>query len=525
MNESDRIGLVLEGGGMRGLFTAGVLDALYAAGIRFDGIVGVSAGAAFGCNYKSHQPGRVLRYNLRFCRDRRYWGFGSLLRTGDLFNAEFCYRTLPRSLDPWDGAAFEADPTRFWAVATDVDTGEPVYPELTAADDRAVDWIQASSSMPLVSRPVEIDGRRYLDGGLSDSVPLAWFQSIGFARNVVVLTRPAPYRKRPSRTWALLHPFLRRLPAVEAALATRAERYNRTVEFVEAEEAKGAVFVIRPDAELPIGRVTRSRADIQAAYDLGRDAADRALEPLREWMRRPHPPERRAPVPPAPPPRKRAGRIALALYAVFLLYKTCHGAFVVFLIVSVVSLVLQLLNNALSDVIAWPKNAHLTLLFILLLNIPVAMGVSLCHRRWKRAIAQCLLSVTAFFVYAYLGFIVFCVPTRRTNPPSDAWIGSAVCHFTHIERTRLKYLGGISQREPVVVFQVLGKEPANEHFRLGSSRGEGDWGPKHFQSIMEFCHLPVSLPPDTIIYHCPCDGGSINLLRMGEESLLIYEGF
>ena len=119
----------------------------------------------------------------------------------------------------------------------------------------------------------------------------------------------------------------------------------------------------------------------------------------------------------------------------------------------------------------------------------------------------------------------FCVPTRRTNPPGDAWIGSAVCHFAHIERTRLKYLGGISQREPVVVFQVLGEEPVNEHFRLGSSRGEGDWGPKRFQSIMEFCHLPVSLPPDTIIYHCPCDGGSINLLRMGEESLLIYEGF
>lgn len=284
MNDERQIGLVLEGGGMRGLFTAGVLDSFFAEGIRFGGIIGVSAGAAFGCNYKSRQPGRALRYNLRFCRDRRYWGFGSLLRTGDLFNAEFCYRTLPRELDPWDGEAFERDPTRFWAVATDVETGDPVYPELSKADDRACDWIQASSSMPLVSRPVEIDGRRYLDGGISDSVPLAKSQSLGFARNVVILTRPAGYRKRPSRLLRLWHPFLRDIPAVESALRARASRYNEALDFIGAEAARGAAFVIRPPAEIPIGRVSRSRAAVQAAYDMGRDAAARALAPLRAWM-------------------------------------------------------------------------------------------------------------------------------------------------------------------------------------------------------------------------------------------------
>jgi predicted patatin/cPLA2 family phospholipase len=277
-------GLVLEGGGMRGLFTAGVLDTLFAAGVRFGGIVGVSAGAAFGCNYKSRQPGRVLRYNLRFCRDRRYWGLGSLLRTGDLFNAEFCYRTLPRVLDPWDAAAFEADPTRFWAVATDADTGEPVYAELAKGDDRACDWIRASSSMPIVSRPVGIDGRRYLDGGLSDSVPLARMQSFGFARNVVVLTRPASYRKGPERLWTM-RPFLRGLPAVVAALERRPGEYNRSIDFVEAEEAKGTAFVFRPPAEIPIRRVSRSRRAVQAAYDLGRAVAERELVPLREWLR------------------------------------------------------------------------------------------------------------------------------------------------------------------------------------------------------------------------------------------------
>ena len=268
---------------MRGLFTAGVLDALFDADVRFDGIMGVSAGAAFGCNYKSRQPGRVLRYNLRFCRDGRYWGLGSLLRTGNLFNAEFCYRTLPRVLDPWDGTAFERDPARFWAVATDADTGEPAYAELARADDSACDWIQASSSMPVVSRPVSIDGSRYLDGGLSDSIPLAKMQALGFARCVVVLTRPAGYRKGPARIWPM-RPFLRGLPAVVAALERRPEEYNRAVEFVAAEEAKGSVFVFRPPAELPIGRVSRSRTAVQAAYDIGRNTAARSLVRLRDWL-------------------------------------------------------------------------------------------------------------------------------------------------------------------------------------------------------------------------------------------------
>lgn len=268
---------------MRGLFTAGVLDTLYGMGVRFGGIMGVSAGAAFGCNYKSRQPGRVLRYNLRFCRDGRYWGLGSLLRTGDLFNADFCYRTLPRVLDPWDGAAFAADPTEFWAVATDADSGEAVYAKLDKADDAACDWIRASSSMPIVSRPVCIGGRRYLDGGMSDSIPLAKMQSFGFGRNVVVLTRPAGYRKGPAKLWAA-RPFLRKQPAVAAALERRPEAYNRAVDFVETEEAKGSVFVFRPPEELPIGRVSRSRHAVQAAYDLGKDAVVRAQVALRDWL-------------------------------------------------------------------------------------------------------------------------------------------------------------------------------------------------------------------------------------------------
>ena len=143
---------------MRGLFTAGVLDVLMERGVTFDGIVGVSAGACFGCNYKSGQIGRVIRYNKRFARDPRYCSWKSFLTTGDLFGAEFCYRTLPMELDVFDAAAYEANPMEFHVVATDCATGRAVYKRLDKADARAFDWIRASASMPLVSRPVAIDG-------------------------------------------------------------------------------------------------------------------------------------------------------------------------------------------------------------------------------------------------------------------------------------------------------------------------------------------------------------------------------
>jgi len=155
-------GLVLEGGAMRGLFTAGALDVLMENGVTFDGMIGVSAGAAFGCNFKSGQIGRVLRYNLRYCRDPEYCGLRSLIRTGDLFGAEFCYRKLPNELDPFDNEAFNQNPMLFWIVCTDVETGRPVYHRCDRAGDDCSDWIRASSSMPLASRVVEKDGGKYL---------------------------------------------------------------------------------------------------------------------------------------------------------------------------------------------------------------------------------------------------------------------------------------------------------------------------------------------------------------------------
>ena len=157
-------GLVLEGGAMRGMFTAGVLDVLMENNIDFDGCVGVSAGAAFGCNIKSTQIGRVIRYNTKYCKDKRYCSFKSLLTTGDIFGADFCYNKLPFELDIFDTDTFKTSPVEFFVTATDIETGKAVYHKCTDGLNDDLLWFRASASMPLVSRTVEINGLKLLDG-------------------------------------------------------------------------------------------------------------------------------------------------------------------------------------------------------------------------------------------------------------------------------------------------------------------------------------------------------------------------
>lgn len=279
---SHRAGLVLEGGAMRGLFTAGVLDAFYEAGVRFDGIVGVSAGAAFGCNYKSGQPGRVLRYNKRFCQEPRYCSWRSWLKTGDLFGAEFCYHVLPNELDLFDRAAFAADPTEFHIVCTDAETGEAVYHQCSAGDDKDFDWMRASASMPLVSRAVELDGKKYLDGAVADSIPLEYFERLGFSRNVVILTQPAGYVKHPPRGLRLFRQFL--APRFAEVLAKRHEMYNAQLRYVEERAREGKILLIRPEAPLPVRRLCHDPAKLQAAYDIGYAMGERRLAEVRTFL-------------------------------------------------------------------------------------------------------------------------------------------------------------------------------------------------------------------------------------------------
>lgn len=277
-------GLILEGGALRGLFTAGVTDVMMENGIDFDGMVGVSAGAAFGCNYKSRQPGRVLRYNKRFVNDRRYCSVRSLFMTGNLFGGEFNYHTLPEKYDIFDAATFDANPMEFYAVCTDLLTGKPVYKLLMRHSYDFCEWIRASASMPLVSTIVEVEGHKMLDGGIGDSIPLKFFQDKGYDRNVVVLTQPEGYVKKPNRLMPLIRMQLRRFPRFVEAAADRHVMYNAELDYVRSEEAAGRAFVIRPRTTLPIKHITRNTALLQQAYDEGRSVMQNRLSGLKEYL-------------------------------------------------------------------------------------------------------------------------------------------------------------------------------------------------------------------------------------------------
>ncbi|MBQ8506351.1 MAG: patatin family protein [Clostridia bacterium] len=279
-----KTGIVLEGGAMRGLFTAGAIDVLMENGIEFHGMAGVSAGACFGCNYKSRQIGRALRYNLKYCRDPRYCSLRSLVTTGDLYGADFCYREIPEVLDPFDIEAYRANPMAFYAVCTDVQTGEAVLHRCDLGNGEDLNWFRASASMPMVSRVVEINGRGYLDGGVADSIPLKRFEEMGYGKNLVVLTQPEGFVKHKSRAFPLMRLMLKKYPAMLRAMEQRPEKYNETLAYIRSREAAGAALVLRPDFPLPVRRTEHDPAKLQACYDHGREVALRRLGEIREFL-------------------------------------------------------------------------------------------------------------------------------------------------------------------------------------------------------------------------------------------------
>lgn len=279
-----KTGLVLEGGAMRGMFTAGVMDVMLEKGVRFDGAIGVSAGAAFGVNYKSGQIGRVIRYNTRFCQDKRYCGLWSLLKSGDIYNTDFCYRVVPTQYDPFDFDSYGKNPMEFYVVSTDVETGQPIYHLYEGWQDHGFDWIRASASMPLVSHMVEIEGQKMLDGGISDPIPLRYFESLGYGRNVLILTQPKEYRKKKSSAMWLIKLMYRRYPRLVEAMAKRHEVYNATMDYIEAQEAAGKILVLRPEAPLPVSRVEKDPAKLRVAYEIGRKTAAAKLQELQAFF-------------------------------------------------------------------------------------------------------------------------------------------------------------------------------------------------------------------------------------------------
>ena len=279
-------GLVLEGGAMRGLFTAGIIDVMMEAGVEPDGLIGVSAGAAFGCNYKSRQPGRVIRYNTRFAKDPRYSGLRSLIKSGDYFNAEFGYHIVPKQYDIFDVEIFDKNPMEFIVVCTDVLTGEAVYHKMDHVDFNELEWLRASASMPLASKVVEVGGRKLLDGGVADSIPLEYFERIGYDRNVVILTQPQGFVKEPNKLMPLMKIGLRKYPNMIKALATRHLMYNRELKYVREAEREGRCLVIRPEEKIPIGHISHDPDEMRHVYEIGRALGERNLKDIKAFYER-----------------------------------------------------------------------------------------------------------------------------------------------------------------------------------------------------------------------------------------------
>ncbi len=268
---------------MRGMYTAGVLDTFLLHDIQVNGVVGASAGALFGVNYLSKQAGRVIRYNKRFNGDPNYMGLRPLLREGNIVNTKYAYEDVPRTLDAFDDKAFRASGIPFYAVVTELESGQPEYLQIKSVLEQ-MDALRASASMPFVSKPVALGGKRYLDGGVSDSIPFAWMATQGYDKLIVVLTRDAGYRKK-SMPRALSRLVYRNYPQFQERLLTRHTAYNASVEALTGLEKSGQVFVIRPSETISIGRLEKNPDRLQAVYDLGRKDAEGQLALLQEYLR------------------------------------------------------------------------------------------------------------------------------------------------------------------------------------------------------------------------------------------------
>lgn len=279
----ENTGLILEGGGMRGAFTAGVLDYFMDKKIWLSDVYGVSAGSAQACNYLSNQRGRGIRLWTEYVHDKRYCSLHSLITTGDLFGAEMSYDLIPNHYDLYDYDEFLRRKGRFISVVMDIESGKPAY--LEATDMRTdLPIVRASCALPLVSNIVEINGHKYLDGGLVDSVPIRRSIEEGHTKNVVVLTQDAAYRKSPNKALGLLKIRYRKYPEVVRAAAVRHEMYNETLDFINTEEREGRAFVLRPDVRPDIGRVERNVEKLKALYASGYAVAQREHERLLAFL-------------------------------------------------------------------------------------------------------------------------------------------------------------------------------------------------------------------------------------------------
>ena len=277
-------GLILEGGAMRGMFTCGVIDVFMEENIRFDGGAGISAGALFGINYKSKQIGRGIRYTKKYCKDWRFCSFKSLRKTGDLYGVDFCYHEIPNVLDPFDRETFTKDPFEFYVGATNLETGEEVFHKCTDGGENDVTWLQASASMPGVSNFVHVDGYTLLDGGIVCPIPYEFVESLGYDKNVAVLTQPADYVKKKTKGMIIYRHALKEYPNIAKIMDNRHNLYNDMTAAIKEREKEGKLFVIRPPESLGISRTENNPDELERVYQMGRSEAHKRLAALKEYL-------------------------------------------------------------------------------------------------------------------------------------------------------------------------------------------------------------------------------------------------
>lgn len=282
-----KVGLVLEGGGMRGLYTAGVLDTFMDEKINIDGIIGVSAGALFGANYFSNQKGRALRYNKKYCKDKRYISFHSLLTTGNIINKDFAFYKITNELDPFDDKEFIKTNKDFYAVVTNVNTGNAEYINIKNSTIENLEVLRATGALPLVSKMVEINNNKYLDGAVSDSIPVNKCLELGYDKVIVVLTQDINYRKKKYGLFSRILIYLKywKYPKLREKIIERYKMYNDSLDNIKTLEKEGKIFVIRPSKKLEVSRLEKDENKLQMVYDIGVNDTLMIIKKLKDYLK------------------------------------------------------------------------------------------------------------------------------------------------------------------------------------------------------------------------------------------------
>lgn len=275
---NEKIGLVLEGGGLRGVYTSGVLDAFLDNDIKFPYVIGVSAGVCNAISYFSKQRGRNIKVNVEHCDDKEYFSIKNILKKGAMFNENMLFDKIPHNLYPFDYDTYTKEYTTLKAVVTDCETGKPIYYELNDLKNQ-YDIVKASSWLPFISKMVHYDGKKLLDGGVSDSIPIKKALEDGCKKCVVVLTRPKEYRKTANKSGLVANIVYRNYPNFAKAISTRYKKYNDTLDYIEKLEKQGKIVVIRPSETLDVARLEKDPQKLIKAYRLGYDdAVDQMIE-------------------------------------------------------------------------------------------------------------------------------------------------------------------------------------------------------------------------------------------------------